>query len=402
MRWLPAALGFLFSAVGPALAAETTADPIAAETPAELTREERIQVLIEQTGIANWIREAPALAAGHVLNALGKHTGGGSQNLADTFAGHFAPEPILQRVAEALLERYDAKAVEALDHWYRSRTGSEIAASAASAASPAGRAQLADYIRRLRTDPPSTRRRRLGRRIAEATGLPERRTSISVAMNFTVTQVLYRLMRASRIDDGDVQQRLLANIERRLSGSIRTQSVSHVLFATRMLPTEQLVEYLHFVERDAAQWIWRISDQEYQRSVRASLEVFARDFSEFLEQRDTPLHREAQREEGERFGARTRDRECVREAFRRDHRCKDLVCEIGTADFLGACLDTSRPTESFCAESATGSDSKAQSLWRARACLDRDRKDRICLVLVAEVQDHCQSLKEASSLTRGR
>ena len=46
---------------------------------------------------------------------------------------------------------------------------------------------------------------------------------------------------------------------------------------------------------DAVQWIWRISNEEYEASVRASLEVFARDFSELLEQRDTPLNRLAQR-----------------------------------------------------------------------------------------------------------
>ena len=98
------------------MAAETTADPIVAETTAEATRrEERIQVLIEESGVADSIREAPALAARHVLSALGGPTGGGSQHLTGIFAGHFAPEPILNRVAEALLESYDARAVKALD-----------------------------------------------------------------------------------------------------------------------------------------------------------------------------------------------------------------------------------------------------------------------------------------------
>ena len=232
----------------------------------------------------------------------------------------------------------------------------------------------------------------LGRRIAEATGYSERRTSISVAMNFTVTRALDRLFQVSRVGDDDIQQRMRANIERRLSGSIRRQAYSYVLFVTRMQSTEELGDYLHFVESDAVQWIWRISSEEYEGSVRASLEVFARDFSRFLERRDTPPYREAQREEGRIFGARTRDRECVREAFRRDRRCKDVVCEFATVGFLGACLDASPRTESFCAESATAGDPKARSRWRARACMDRDRQDRICLVLMTEVQDHCQSL----------
>ena len=375
----------------PSVETEFAPEPIVAATPAEaIPREERIRALIEQSGIADWIREAPALAARHALSALGGHTGGGSRNFVETFAGHFVPEQILKRVTGALLEGYDAKAVNALDGWHRSRTGTEIATSVASAATPGGRAQLADYIERLRSDPPSKRRRMRGMRLAEAMGLPGRRVSISVAMSFTATRALDRLLRVPRAGDEDAQAALLASIRRRLSNSTRVQAYSYVLFVTRNLSMEALADYLGFLKSDASRWIWGISNEAYERSVRANLGIFERNFSRFLEVRDTPERRATQRREGGKFGAQHRDEKCVDQAFRRNSRCEDPVCEILSVDFLDACLEASRPSQGFCAESVSAGDPKARSLWRAQTCADRQREDRVCLALMAEVQKHCQ------------
>ena len=369
---------------------EIAPDPIVAATPAEvISREERIQALIEQSGIADWIREAPALATRHALSALGGHTGGGSRNFVETFAGHFVPEQILKRVTGALLEGYDAKAVNALDGWHRSRTGSEIAKSVASAATPGGKAQLADYIQRLRSDPPSKRRRMRAMRMAEAMGLPDRRVSISVAMSYTATLALDRLLRVPRAGDEDAQAALLESIQQRLSNSTRVQAYSYLLFVTRNLPMEAMADYLGFLKSDASRWIWGISNEAYERSMRADLGIFERNFSQFLEVRDTPERRATQRREGASFGAQRRDQECVDRAFQRDSRCEDAVCEILSVDFLDACLEASRPSQGLCAESASADDPKARSLWRAQACTARQRKDRVCLALMAKVQKHC-------------
>ena len=359
----------LFSA-GVVLALAAVA-PTAAWSPSD---EERVLTLLERSGLAARIRETPSLAATQVLSALGGNTGTPTLDFTRLFVQPLAPEAILQSVTDALLTELDAETFDALVTGYRWGPGSDVAEAIARTDSPDGRAQLAGYARRIRSDPPSLQRRELVRQIDEATGLSETRTAIVVAMTVSVTRALDRTLGIERSGVQADPAWMIAAVRARLEAPTREQARAYLLFVTRTLAPASLSEFLELLRTDAARRYARTANAAYERGVGAGLETFDEHFTAWLAQQEMPALREAAREQGRSFGGGLPGDHCLREAFRRDRHCRDVACEAVNIDFLDACLAASLRTPELCA---------------AASCTQQGRGDRFCRRLMTSVEARC-------------
>jgi hypothetical protein len=245
-----------------------------------ITPEEQIRTLLELSGLAARARRAPNAAWRQAIAAIGGDTGQASRHFARLFSEEFEPESILQGVVDQLVSSYDQSATGALLEWYRSPSGEKIGAAIAGVHSPEGEAQLMAFARRARSQPPTPQRRQLAEGLEEATETSQGLTFIAIAMNLSLTTELNRVQGVAVDPD-----RTTATIRRRLSGVIRAEARTYLLFLTRTFSMKEVEEYVAFSQSDPARWFRRASRDGYQQGIADALSAFEASFSKAARQR---------------------------------------------------------------------------------------------------------------------
>ena len=96
-------------------------------------------------------------------------------------------------------------------------------------------------------------------------------------------------------------------------------------------------------------------------------------------------------QEGEAFGRKSENRQCIPEAVNRFKQDTGLGGTIGAKIFLSSCLKTSRETPNFCEGVPRRFDFAKSGAWQQEKCRDAGLADEAnCPQLFDAVQDHCE------------
>ncbi len=99
-------------------------------------------------------------------------------------------------------------------------------------------------------------------------------------------------------------------------------------------------------------------------------------------------------EEGERYGQRTDNAGCLREALARHKGNTSFTSSLANNLFLRGCLEASRPTESFCNDVPKPTEFVKTARWQIRQCQQAGLSDSYCGQLFSQVQSFCE-MKDA-------
>jgi hypothetical protein len=102
--------------------------------------------------------------------------------------------------------------------------------------------------------------------------------------------------------------------------------------------------------------------------------------------------------EGRDFGRNSDNQGCVDESISRYKKEPGFTSVISNSIFMQSCLDSSRPTPSFCADVPKGTEFVKSAQWRVDQCSRVDlSKDSYCQQLFQPVQEFCERGARKSS-----
>jgi hypothetical protein len=99
--------------------------------------------------------------------------------------------------------------------------------------------------------------------------------------------------------------------------------------------------------------------------------------------------------EGQKFGGKSDDTGCVREALSRLDAASGMMNEVRHKVFLSACLEAAGATPGFCEGVPSRDELMSSVTWALQVCGEYEAKDpQACGRLVQEVQGHCHEKKK--------
>lgn len=95
--------------------------------------------------------------------------------------------------------------------------------------------------------------------------------------------------------------------------------------------------------------------------------------------------------EAKRFGAKTDNAGCLKEALERHNRDKSFTRRISNQIFLSVCLQESEPTPGFCDDAPQKGEIMKSANWALKKCSETGlQNDQGCQQIFGAVQAYCQ------------
>jgi hypothetical protein len=241
--------------------------------------EARIEHLLKLSGVSSQIRQFTQLQA--LQSSI--QTRGVSPNeaarVASIIRGSFTPEIFLEPIRRELRNQYSLTMVERLLEWYRTPVARSVTATEIRMSSPESANRFAAFADRLRSDPPSSLRLDLVKRLDAVVDLSELQMSMAKSVLRAVAEHLNpQLPPARRVTEKQLQAIVQAVEQQR--PMIKERTLARLLFIYDSVSDQDLQEYVQFWESESGQWFrtlyLRASLEGVQRAALSMINALSR------------------------------------------------------------------------------------------------------------------------------